>query len=54
MAGITYCHHCEKVLAETKTKDEACALARLHMAATTHIMVFGYSKQEAKKRGFIS
>jgi hypothetical protein len=53
MAGVTYCHICKKVLARTKTKSEACKLATIHMAATPHILVFGYSTQQAKKNGFI-
>jgi len=53
MSGITYCHNCKKVLAETKTVKEAQNLAVLHMRMTPHILVFGYSTQKAKKNGFI-
>jgi len=53
MAGVTYCYICKKVLARTKTVAEARNLACIHMAATPHIMVFGYSTQQAKARGYI-
>lgn len=46
MAGITYCHECKKVLAETSTKEEARKKAVLHMSMTPHILVFGYSASE--------
>jgi len=52
--AIVYCHDCKKVLiSDVKGKERAAGLARLHMAATPHIMVFGYTDQEAKKQGLI-
>jgi len=53
MAGITYCHDCKKVLARTGTVEEAQSNAVIHMAATPHILVFGYSEQRAKELGLI-
>ncbi len=53
MAGVCFCHHCKKVLTRRESVAKARSDARIHMAATPHIMVFGYSIQEAKKKGLI-
>lgn len=51
--AIVYCHQCRKLLTRAKNKEEACRLATIHMAGTPHILVFGYTDQEAKKQGLI-
>lgn len=51
--GIVYGHQCRKLLTRAKNKEEACRLATIHMAGTPHILVFGYTDQEAKKQGLI-
>ncbi len=51
--AVVYCHQCKKVLTRAKNKAEACRLATVHMGGTPHILVFGYTDQEAKKQGLI-
>jgi len=51
--AVVYCHQCKKALTRAKNYKEACRLATIHMAATPHIMVFGYTDQKAKKLGLI-
>lgn len=53
MKSVTYCHECKKTLLRTKNKKTACAAARGHMAATSHILVFGYTLNEACEKGLI-
>jgi len=53
LKSVTYCHECKKTLLRTKNKKTACAAARGHMAATSHILVFGYTLNEACEKGLI-